>query len=191
MSQWDGLAYPSLKCTVKLITMCMVTRRPRILCRAGYMLQAVDPGSRHNLRVIVGIHSFIPSFFFHPTAPPITPRLWRETYLTEESSAAGLDSLDLSGVEGSAVEASRELRDVKGNALRGLDGAKGGSGGSAEARLLERTVLLDVVAVGAERLVGGSSIAVSVAGPGLGELLDSGGRVRLGGVVDVGCRRRC
>lgn len=151
------------------------------------MLQAVGSGSRHNLRVIVGLHSFIPSFFpFHPTAPPITPRLWRETYLTEESSAAGLDSLDLSGVEGSAVEASGELRDVKGNALRRLDGAEGGSGGSAEARLLERTVLLDVVAVGAEGLVGGGSIAVSVAGPGLGELLDSGGRVRLGGVVDVG-----
>lgn len=84
------------------------------------------------------------------------------------------------------MEASGELRDVKGNALRRLDGAEGGSGGSAEARLLEGTVLLDVVAVGAEGLVGGGSIAVSVAGPGLGELLDSGGRVRLGGVVDVG-----
>jgi hypothetical protein len=89
------------------------------------------------------------------------------------------------------VEASGELRDVKGNALRRLDGTEGGSGGAAEARLLERTVLLDVVAVGAEGLVGGDSIAVSVAGPGLGELLDSRGRVRLGGVVDVGCRRRC
>lgn len=84
------------------------------------------------------------------------------------------------------MEASGELRDVKSNALGRLDGAEGGSGGSAEARLLERTVLLDVVAVGAEGLVGGGSIAVSVAGPGLGELLDSGGRVRLGGVVDIG-----
>lgn len=84
------------------------------------------------------------------------------------------------------MEASGELRDVKSNALGRLDGAEGGSGGSAEARLLERTVLLDVVAVGAKGLVGGGSIAVSVAGPGLGELLDSGGRVRLGGVVDVG-----
>jgi hypothetical protein len=116
----------------------------------------------------------------------MTPRLWRETYLTEESSAARLDSLDLGSVEGSAVEASRKLGKVKGNTLGGIDRAQRGSAGTAEARLLKRTVLLDVVAVGAEVLVGSGGIAVSVAGPGLGELLGTRGGVRLGGVVDVG-----
>lgn len=53
----------------------------------------------------------------------MTPRLWRETDLTEESSAARLDSLDLGSVEASTVEASRELRKVKGNTLGGVDGA--------------------------------------------------------------------
>jgi hypothetical protein len=121
----------------------------------------------------------------------MTPRLWRETDLTEESSAARLDSLDLGSVEGSAVEASRELRNVKGNTLGSVDRAQRGSAGAAEARLLKRTVLLDVVAVGAEVLVGSDGITVSVAGPRLGELLDARGGVRLGGVVDVGCRIHC
>lgn len=116
----------------------------------------------------------------------MTPRLWRETGLTEESSAARLDSLDLGSVEASTVEASRELRKVKGNTLGGVDGAQGGSAGATEARLLERAVLLDVVAVGAEVLMGSGGIAVSVAGPRLGELLSARGGVRLGGVVEVG-----
>lgn len=85
------------------------------------------------------------------------------------------------------MEAGRELREVEGNALGSVDGAKRGSAGAAESGLLKGTVLLGVVAVGAEGLVGSDSLAVSVAGPGLGKLLDSGGRVGLGGVVDVGC----
>jgi hypothetical protein len=116
----------------------------------------------------------------------MTPRPWQETYLTEESSAARLDSLDLGSVEGSAVEAGRKLRKVKGNTLGRVDRAQRGSTGTAEARLLKRTMLLDVVTVGAEVLVRSGGVAVSIAGPGLGELLNTGGGVRLGGMVDVG-----
>lgn len=116
----------------------------------------------------------------------MTPRLWRETHLTEESSAARLDSLDLSSVEGSTVEASRELGNVESDTLRSVDRAQRGCAATTKARLLKRTVLLNVVAVGAEVLVGRSCIAVSVAGPRLGELLDSRGGVGPGGVVDVG-----
>jgi hypothetical protein len=134
--------------------------------------------------VMVGICSSHP--FLHPSAPPVTPRLWRERYLTEESSTAGLDSLDLGSVEASTVEAGRELREVEGNALGSVDGAKRGSAGAAEARLLKGTVLLGVVAVGAEGLVGSGSLTVTVASPRLGKLLDSGGRMGLGGVVEVG-----
>lgn len=170
-------------------TVYITTRRPRILCRTGYTFQAISSWFSHpNLRVIVGIRS---SNLFHPTAPPVTPRLWRETHLTEESSAARLDSLNLGRIEWSAVEASGELRNVKGNTLGGVDRAQGGSAGTTEARLLERTVLLDVVAVGAEVLVGSSGITVSVAGPRLGKLLDTRGGVGLGGVVDVGWKRQC
>lgn len=135
--------------------------------------------------VMVGICSSHP--FLHPSAPPVTPRLWRERYLTEESSTAGLDSLDLGSVEASTVEAGRELREVEGNALGSVDGAKRGSAGAAEARLLKGTVLLGVVAVGAEGLVGRGRVTVTVASPRLGKLLDSGGRVGLGGVIEVGC----
>jgi hypothetical protein len=116
----------------------------------------------------------------------MTPRLWRETHLTEESSAAGLDSLDLSSIEGSTMEAGRELGNVEGDTLRSVDRAQRGCTAATKARLLKRTVLLNVVAVGAEVLVGRSCIAVSVAGPRLGELLDSRGGVGPGGVVDVG-----
>jgi hypothetical protein len=116
----------------------------------------------------------------------MTPRLWRETHLTEESSAARLDSLDLSSIEGSTMEASRELGNVEGDTLRSVDRAQRGCAAATKARLLKRTVLLNVVAVGAEVLVGRNCIAVSVAGPRLGELLDSRGGVGPGGVVDVG-----
>jgi hypothetical protein len=121
----------------------------------------------------------------------MTPRLWRETHLTEESSAAGLDSLDLSSIEGSTMEAGRELGNVEGDTLRSVDRAQRGCTAATKARLLKRTVLLNVVAVGAEVLVGRSCIAVSVAGPRLGELLDSRGGVGPGGVVDVGWKRQC
>lgn len=116
----------------------------------------------------------------------MTPRLWRETHLTEESSATRLDSLDLSSIEGSTVEASRELGNVEGDTLRSVDRAQRGCAATTKARLLKGTVLLNVVAVGAEVLVGRSCIAVSVAGPRLGELLDSRGGVGPRGVVDVG-----
>lgn len=84
------------------------------------------------------------------------------------------------------MEAGRELREVEGDALGSVDGAKRGSAGAAEARLLKGTVLLGVVAVGAEGLVGRGRVAVTVASPRLGKLLDSGGRVGLGGVIEVG-----
>lgn len=107
-----------------------------------------------------------------------------------EGSTAGLDGLNLSHVERSAVEAGGQLGCVEIDASGRGDGAQIGTGGAANAgartdRLLEGTVLLGVVAVGAEGAVAGGS--GGRAGEALGELASGRGGVRLGGVVNRGC----
>jgi hypothetical protein len=106
------------------------------------------------------------------------------------AGAAALNGLNLGNVEGDAAEARGELGEVEEHALGGVDGAELGARGAADAaggadRLLERTVLLGVVAVGAEGGVAGGAV-VAVGAEGLGERAVGGGRVRLGGVVDRG-----
>ena len=102
-------------------------------------------------------------------------------------ATARLNSLDLGLGERLATEAGGELVAVKVEALGGLDGAKGGAGGATNAGLLtadgltEGTVLLGVLAVGAE---GGGRAPVG------GERVGGRGRVRLGGVVDGSCRTK-
>lgn len=81
--------------------------------------------------------------------------------LTKESSTARLHSLDLGQVDRGSAEAGRELGDIKEDALGGSYRAQLGAGCSTEAnlgdadRLLKRTVLLGVVAVGAESAMAG------------------------------------
>lgn len=130
------------------------------------------------------------------TFPPVISSLFsaEKASLGEEGSAARLDGLDLSSVEGLSVEAGGELRDVKEDPVGGADAAEGRAGAATHTRVgvdgvLEGTVLLGGVAVGAEAGVAGGGVAVAVAGPGLGELASGGSRVRLGGVVDVGFLR--
>lgn len=89
------------------------------------------------------------------------------------------------------MEAGGELRDVKVDAVGCADAAEGRAGSATNARVgvdgvLEGTVLLGGVAVGAEAGVAGGGVAVAVAGPRLGELASGRSRVRLGRVVDVG-----
>lgn len=115
----------------------------------------------------------------------------REDDLAEESSAARLDGIDLSSSQGAALEAGGESRGIEQDTLGGLNAAERSTASTANAAagtdcLLERTMLLGVVAVGAEGSVGRGSRAVSVAGPGLGELAEGRGGMRLGSVVDVG-----
>lgn len=126
-----------------------------------------------------------PFVHFHRIPFPIGKRLY-------EGSTTRLDSLNLGGAEGGAAEPSGELRDVKGNAAWGLDRAQAGSRGTANAavganRLLEGAVLLSVVAVGAEGRVCRRGRAVAVVSETLGERSAGRCRVRLGGVVDIGC----
>lgn len=109
--------------------------------------------------------------------------------LSNESSTAGLDSLDLAQVNGSAAKASGELGHIKEDACRRSDGAQVGAGGTTNASigtdgLLERAMLLGVVAVRAEGRVASGSGAVSVASEGLREGAAGGRRVRTGGVVN-------
>lgn len=111
--------------------------------------------------------------------------------LTDEGSTAGLNGLDLGSAESSAAEACRELGDVECDTLRGVNRAEAGAGGTANTTvsangLLQRTVLLGVVAVGAEGSVSGRGRAVAVVGEVLGERSGRGGRVRLGRMVNVG-----
>jgi len=106
--------------------------------------------------------------------------------LSKQSSATRLDGLNLAEVDGSAAEAGGELRDVKEDARGGLDGAEAGARGAADAilctdGLLERAVLLSVVAVGAE-----GGVARRRAVEGFGQRAAGRGRVRLGRVVDGG-----
>jgi len=112
-------------------------------------------------------------------------------HLADEGSTARLNGLDLSGTEGDAAEASGELRDIEESAIRSGDRAEAGTGGTTNAvlgseGLLEGAVLLGVVTVAAEGVVGGRGRAVAVVGEVLGEAAGRGGRVRLGGVIDVG-----
>ena len=116
----------------------------------------------------------------------------RPPTLSEKGGAAGLDSLNLSNVEGCAVEAGGKLGSVKVDALGGGDGAELSTGSAADAcrgadGLLEGAVLLGVVAVGAEGGVAGGGS--SAAGETLGELARGGGGVRLRAVVDGGFAR--
>lgn len=112
----------------------------------------------------------------------------RDFYLAQHGSAAGLNGLNLGHLHRGATEAGRKLRDVEEDAGSRLHGTKLSTRGATDAassdtdRLLERTVLLGVVAVGAEGAVGGGGRSEA-----LGELASRRGRVRLGGVVDVGC----
>lgn len=94
-----------------------------------------------------------------------------------KSCATGFDSFDLAQVDGLAVEAGRELRDVKGNALGRKNRAELVARGATNAGLnaadgpLKRAVLLGVVTVGAERVVSGGSITTTVVcGETLGKL---------------------
>jgi hypothetical protein len=83
----------------------------------------------------------------------------QRAHLPEEGSAARLDSLNLGHVERLVTEAGRKLREVEEDAVRRLDRAQFGTSGTANAAsrsancLLKRTVLLGVVAVGAEGAV--------------------------------------
>lgn len=84
------------------------------------------------------------------------------------SCTTRLNSLNFAQIDGLAAEAGRELRDIKGNALGRVDRAELVARGATNASisvadgLLEGTVLLDVVTVGAERVVSGSSITLAV-----------------------------
>lgn len=108
----------------------------------------------------------------------------------EVGSAARLDGLDLGEVDGGPAKAGGQLGQVEEVALGGSDGAQFGAGGAADAalgadRLLQRAVLLGVVAVGAEGGVAGPGVArVAVGAERLGEAAGGRGRVRLGSVVD-------
>jgi hypothetical protein len=112
---------------------------------------------------------------------------------TQESSAAGLDGLDLGQIDRCPVEAGRKLGAIEEDALGGSNGTKLRARSAANARvwreadgLLERTVLLGVVAVGAEGGVAGGRGGCAEA---FGELARGRGRVRLGRVVDGSCAR--
>jgi hypothetical protein len=90
-----------------------------------------------------------------------------QLHLTKDGGAARLDGLNFAQVDRLAAEAGRELGDVESNALGREDRAQSVARGAANASvradgLLEGTVLLSVVTVGAEGGVGGSSIAAAV-----------------------------
>lgn len=94
-----------------------------------------------------------------------------------KSCAARLDGFDLAQVDGLAMEAGRELGDIKGNTLGRVNGAELVARGATNAGLdaadgpLKRAVLLSVVTVGAEGVVSGGGISVAVVcGETLGEL---------------------
>lgn len=111
-------------------------------------------------------------------------------YLADHGSTARLDSLNLGHVDWAATESGGKLGEVEEHALGGIDRAKLGTRGTANASLsaadglLERTVLLGMVAVGAERGVARRAAR----GEGLGEGASRRGRVRLRSVVDGGWR---
>lgn len=77
--------------------------------------------------------------------------------LTNQGGTARLDGLDLCEVDGSAAEAGRQLGHVEEDAVGGLDRAQASTGRTTNTtlgegnRLLEGTVLLGTVTVGAER----------------------------------------
>lgn len=115
----------------------------------------------------------------------------RRRYLAEHGSAARLDGIDLGGSQGAALEAGGETRGIEENTLGSLDSTEVSTAGATNATvrsnaLLERTMLLGVVSVGAEGSVARGGGAVAVAGPGLGELAKGRSGMRLGSVVDVG-----
>lgn len=152
--------------------------------------QVGSPGYRHILCVIVD-NSFVRSVLFPPSTRDSSLLSAGKASLREEGGTARLDGLDLGSVQALSVEAGGELRDVKVDAVGGVDAAEGRAGAATNTRVgvdgvLEGTVLLGGVAVGAEAGVAGGGVAVAVAGPGLGELANGRSRVRLGRVVDVG-----
>jgi hypothetical protein len=154
--------------------------------------QVGSPGYRHILCVIVD-NSFVRSVLFPPSTRDSSLLSAGKASLREEGGTARLDGLDLGSVQALSVEAGGELRDVKVDTVGGVDAAEGRAGAATNTRVgvdgvLEGTVLLGGVAVGAEAGVAGGGVAVAVAGPGLGELANGRSRVRLGRVVDVGCK---
>jgi hypothetical protein len=110
--------------------------------------------------------------------------------LAEEGGTARLDGLDLLELDGCPAETGGELGGVEVHAGGCGYGAQGRAGSSTDAvgfrvanALLEGTVLLGMVAVGAEGGVAGGRVGDE----GRGELAVGGGWVRLGSVVDGGC----
>lgn len=94
-----------------------------------------------------------------------------------QGCTTGLDGLNLAHIDRTTAEAGRQLGDVKGDALGRKDRAELVARGAANAGistangLLEGTVLLGVVTVGAEGVVPGSRVAVAIVrGEALGEL---------------------
>lgn len=77
--------------------------------------------------------------------------------LTNKGGTARLDGLDLCEVDRGATEAGRQLGHVEEDAVGGLDRAQASTGRATNTtlgegnRLLEGTVLLGTVTVGAER----------------------------------------
>lgn len=89
------------------------------------------------------------------------------------------------------MESGGELREIEEDTLRGVDSAEAGTRGPANAvveadGVLERTMLLSVVAIGAEGGVSRRGGAVSVDGEVVGELSAGRGGVRSGRVINVG-----
>lgn len=156
-----------------------------ILVASRVVLQACPSPPHHSFVLVVHYRSFSPC-----VPPPLCPRYPRG-HLTHEGSTARLNCLNLGSAEGRAAEAKRELGDVESNAVGSMNGAKAGARSTADAAtsaegLLEGTVLLGVVTVGAEGVVHGRSRAAAVVGKALRKRSSGGGRVRLGGVVNVG-----
>lgn len=84
-----------------------------------------------------------------------TPRK-RRNHLADQSSTTGLDGFNLSQVDGCSAESCWKLRDIEEDSRRRADRTKLGSRGAANAAfsaadgLLERSVLLGMITVGAE-----------------------------------------
>lgn len=108
-------------------------------------------------------------------------------YLAQEGSTPRLNGLNLGEINGLAAETGRELGNVKEDAGRGSHGTQICARGTANARLagsnglLQRTMLLGVISVGAE---GGVAAGGGTGGKGVRQLAGGRGRVRLGGVIN-------
>lgn len=115
----------------------------------------------------------------------------KNRFLVDGGSTARVYGLDLGEVDGAPAEAGGELAAVEEGAAGRVDGAQVAAGRAADAdladRLLEGAELLRVVAVRREGGVLGPRGRVAVA-EALRERPRGRGGVRLGSVVDAGCR---